>query len=87
VVTPYDGHHLLKVLHSWKSFTAHEINKQLKRTGPVWQDETFDHLIRGTESFEKFVTYIEHNPVAAGLVSQPELWRFSSARFRSQNDG
>lgn len=86
VVTPYENHTLLKLIHSWKSFTAHEINKRLNRQGPVWQDESFDHLIRGPESFSKFVAYTELNPVAAKLVNQPELWPFSSARYRSQED-
>ncbi len=90
VVTPYGNHTLLQILHSWKSFTAHEITNRLQRTGPVWQHETFDHLIRGPESFGKFVSYTEQNPVAAGLVMKPEDWPYSSARMRaleSESDG
>lgn len=84
VVTPYADHSLLDILHSWKSFTAHKINRRLGRSGRVWQQETFDHLIRSPESFEKFVRYTELNPVEAGMVARPEDWPFSSARYRER---
>jgi len=83
VVTPFDGHGLTKILHSWKSYSAHEINRTLRREGSVWQKESFDHVVRNEVAFEKFVDYSELNPVAAGLVDRPEKWQFSSARFHS----
>jgi putative DNA methylase len=50
------------------------------RTGsPFWQDESYDHWVRGPEELAKIVRYIEENPVAAGLVSRGENWRWSSA--------
>lgn len=33
-------------VHSWKSFTANEINRALQRTGHVWQAEYFDRFVR-----------------------------------------
>jgi REP element-mobilizing transposase RayT len=82
VVTPFSGHTFSKVLHSWKSYSAHKINKCLERRGHVWQQESFDHLVRHESAFEQFVAYIENNPVVAGLCDVPEFWPFSSARFR-----
>ena len=35
--------------------------------------------VRGPEELAKIVRYIEENPVAAGLVSRGENWRWSSA--------
>jgi type I restriction enzyme R subunit len=46
---------------------------------PFWQDESYDHWVRGPEELEKIVSYIEENPVAAGLVERVEDWRWSSA--------
>ena len=86
VVTPFSNLNLSEILHSWKSFSAHEINKALKRTGRVWEKESFDHLVRGEHAFEQFVTYTEENPVVAGLVGRSDLWPFSSARFRSRDE-
>ena len=82
VVTPFAEHTLSDVLQAWKSYSAHEINRQLKRKGKVWQKESFDHVVRNQAGFEKFVSYTEQNPVAAGLVASPADWPFSSARHR-----
>ena len=86
VVTPYSDHTLSGILHSWKSFSAHEINKHAGGTGRVWQKESFDHLVHHEKAFEQFVVYTEENPVVAGLCQRPEEWPFSSARFRSQDE-
>ena len=52
------------------SYTAHEINKLLGRSGTFWQDENFDHIVRSVEQLELFRNYIRENPekgrVAAG---------------------
>ena len=82
VVTPFVEHALSDVLQTWKSYSAHEINRRLNRKGKVWQKESFDHLVRNQAGFEKFVSYTERNPVAAGLVANPADWSFSSARHR-----
>ena len=86
VMTPHHSHPLQRILHSWKSFTAHEINRQNGSSGPVWQEESFDHAVRDQDSLQRFITYTEMNPVSAGLVDQPELWPFSSARLRIEGE-
>ena len=84
VVTPFADQNLSKILHSWKSFSAHEINKALGRNGSVWEKESFDHLVRNQGGFERFVRYTESNPVVAGLCEKPDLWPFGSARLRGR---
>jgi REP element-mobilizing transposase RayT len=71
VFTPVGGHTLAKVLHSWKSFTAHDINKKLGRSGHLWQTESYDHLIRDNADLMHHVFYVRENPVKAGLVDWP----------------
>lgn len=85
VVTPLDSTALSKILQAWKSVSAHRINRTLGQKGPVWQRESFDHVIRNSDSFGGFVGYTERNPVAAGFVSRPEEWLFSSARHRNDD--
>ena len=82
VVTPFADHTLSTILHSWKSYSAHEINKALQQSGRVWEQESFDHLVRSERAFEGFVQYTENNPVVAGLCHRPRDWSFGSARFR-----
>jgi REP element-mobilizing transposase RayT len=68
------------IAHSIKSFTAHEANKILGRTGQFWQHEPFDRYIRNAKHYVSVIRYIEDNPVKAGLCARPEDWPFSSAR-------
>ncbi|MFY9618464.1 MAG: transposase [Pyrinomonadaceae bacterium] len=79
LATPLENVELSQIAHSIKSFTAHEANKLLKRTGQFWQHEPFDRYIRNRKHFVSVVRYIENNPVKSGLCSLPEDWRFSSA--------
>ncbi len=72
VMKMFPGQRLASVLHSWKSFTAHEINKALGRHGAVWAREYFDHLVRDEAELERVVRYVLNNPVKAGLAD----WRW-----------
>ena len=60
---------LSKIIHSWKSFTAHEISKARKTEGAVWQDEYFDRIVRDEDHLQRLVAYIERNPEKAGLAN------------------
>lgn len=53
--------------YSWKKFTAGKINRVLGRTGRFWQEESFDHLVRSVESYERLRSYIANNGPKAGL--------------------
>lgn len=79
VVEQLHGRALGDIVQTWKSVTAHLINKRLARRGPVWQREYFDRFMRNEKQFETTVSYVENNPVAAGLVQNASDWRFSSA--------
>jgi len=69
LVTPVTGEDLSKILHSWKSFTAKEANKVLKRTGTFWLDENFDHLVRSAAQLEKIEEYIRgHKHGGTGIL-------------------
>lgn len=80
VVWPKPPHTLSEILHSWKSFTAHEINKLLpEKVVPFWQSESYDHLIRDDDDLHRCSNYIRMNPVNAGLCAEAHLWLWSSA--------
>jgi REP element-mobilizing transposase RayT len=72
VIQPSEDHTLDKILHSWKSFTAHQAVKRLKIAGDFWQPEYYDHLIRDDDDLIHAIEYTLNNPVAAGL--QPWRW-------------
>jgi REP element-mobilizing transposase RayT len=69
-----------RLLRSLKGITAKRANELLECTGRAfWQDESYDHVVRNGLEFERIRSYIERNPVTAGLVSIPEEFRWSSA--------
>ncbi len=53
---------LWRVLHSWKSFTGHRLRSLGDRPIPVWQDESFDRIVRDDRELIEKVRYIETNP-------------------------
>ena len=65
-------HALSDILQSVKSFTAHEINKLTNATGPVWEKESFDTLVRSEVDLQDKFRYIVDNPRKAGLVGPDE---------------
>jgi REP element-mobilizing transposase RayT len=87
VVMPNHVHALLqplvplpRITRGIKGVSAKSANRILNRGGEhFWQDESFDHWIRNPAQFERIRTYIEMNPVKAGLVARPQDWRWSSA--------
>ena len=66
-----------EVMHSFSSFTAHEISKNLGRTGAIWQDGYYDHALRDEDAYLRHVNYIAENPVRAGLVVEVTEWPFT----------
>ncbi len=68
-----------EIMHSIKGASAKSINRALNRSGHVWQDESFDHILRSEEGIRSKVEYICQNPVRKGLVASEEdypwLWR------------
>jgi putative transposase len=72
---------LSRINQAVKTFSAREANRILNRKGlAFWANESYDHWVRTLREFENIIRYIEFNPVCAGLVANPEDWRWSSAR-------
>src|ERR1700687_4369077 len=44
LLRPLDDQPLEKIIHSWKSFTAHTMQRRHRRRGRLWQDEYFDRI-------------------------------------------
>lgn len=61
LVTPLGAHELSGILHSWKSYTATEINKQIRQSGSFWMKESFDHLVCHSDALQAFSRYIRNN--------------------------
>lgn len=61
-------------LKMWKSVTARTLTKTLNLKPPFWQGDTFDHILRGRDSYEEKWRYLRENPVRAGLCAAADDW-------------
>jgi putative transposase len=70
------------LLKSLKGVTAREANRLLDRTGEQFrQRESYDHWVRNDAEWSRIASYMERNPVKAGLVEE-EDYPWSSANPR-----
>ena len=75
-----------ELLHSVKSFSAHQIAKQrgsgefvgpaFRRSSSIWQDERYDRWMRDEDEIEEKWDYIAGNPVKAALVPSANQYRW-----------
>ena len=60
--------YLKTIMKNIKGASAHAVNRALKRYGCVWQEESFDHVLRSSEQLDAKVSYVLQNPVRSGIV-------------------
>ncbi len=63
---------LVEIMKAIKGASAHAINHHDRKHGAVWREESFDRIVRSSESLDAKIAYILENPVRKGLVAD---WR------------
>jgi putative transposase len=48
------------------------------KSGRVWQNRFWDHILRDQEDLNRHIDYIHYNPVKHGLADGPLEWEHSS---------
>jgi putative transposase len=74
--TKTDEHPLSMFVGKWKEWTAKYAKRRHGVSMPLWQPEFFDHLLRGSESYEEKWMYVRDNPMRAGLVAPGDEWPY-----------
>ena len=69
IVEPEKGWELKRIVYTWKSYTAHRINRYLNRKGQFWEQESYDHIIRSEKEYWFQIDYVWSNPDKAGLTN------------------
>lgn len=73
---------------SWKGYTGRECAKLLNLSSDgFWAPGYYDTYMRDVEYVRRCISYIERNPVKAGMVQSTTQWAWSSARFRDASGG
>jgi len=87
LIHPLQEDRLMRFVHSWKSYTAREINRTRGALSRVWQRDYFDRQIRDEWHYAPVTANIESNPVKADLVATPEQWPCGGAAVRMDDPG
>ncbi|MFH1116059.1 MAG: transposase [Pseudomonadota bacterium] len=83
LVTPLGKYTPEQIVHSWKSFSAHQMQRQdsghRTREREIWEPEYFDRIVRNDRELLSMAEYIVNNP----FTRWPDLteyewvgWRF-----------
>ncbi|MCF7816845.1 MAG: transposase [Kiritimatiellales bacterium] len=64
---PFDAHPLEDWLQSVKSYAARRMDKAAMAEGKVFQQESYDRIVRNREELDAYRNYIEKNGAKAGL--------------------
>jgi hypothetical protein len=57
VVKPLGEYELEDILDSWKGYVGKEVNNRLVRHGRLWQEESYDHIVRDEEHLYRIIQY------------------------------
>jgi REP element-mobilizing transposase RayT len=63
---------LPEIMKAIKAVSSHIINRRLSRHGSIWQEESFDRVLRCSEKLDEKIAYALNNPVRGGIVAD---WR------------
>ncbi len=76
IFIPNKGSTLSGVMQLIKGAPSRYINLQRGARGPIWQEESWDRIIRDETEFRQKLDYMMMNPVNAGLVADPWSYRW-----------
>jgi REP element-mobilizing transposase RayT len=65
-----------RIMDSLKRHTSRQINLKLGKTGPFWQREYFDRVVRDRNDLQKKINYVLNNPVKIKLEKNWKDWPF-----------
>lgn len=86
LLTPAEDTTLEKAMQMIKGGSAFRIKKELFYQFPIWHAGFHDRWMRDKREYEARAQYIQQNPVAARMVSDPAEYAWSSASGKWQMD-
>jgi putative transposase len=86
LLTPQADATLEKSMQLIKGGFSFRAKKELQYMQEIWQTSFHDRRIRDMDEYAGRKLYIHQNPVAARLVSSPELYEYSSASGKYELD-
>ena len=95
IMKPFEGFELEDILGQIKGYSAIKINRRIGSRGTLWQDESYDRIIRDEEHLYRVIQYIGRNTAKIGHPSPDSIhwvhpewiaagWGFEDAPFPFQ---
>ena len=83
ILRPEAGYSLSRIMKGIKGASARMLNQRQGATGVVWQDESWDRILRDEDELHRTLEYLAGNPLRAGLCESPEdyPWLFVAKDF------
>ena len=74
IIKPLCDYDLSQIMKGIKGVSARLLNKHRNTKGSVWQEESWDRVLRDVDEFEEKLQYMYDNPVKAGLVTDGDAY-------------
>ncbi len=84
LIRPKDGLGLSRITKGIKGASARLINEHRKTVGRIWQDESFDRIVRDAAEFDEKLVYMYNNPVKRALVANADDYEWWFVNLGSQ---
>jgi len=81
LITPAKGTNLSRIIQWIKTMSAKMWNKIHGSTDHLWGERFFSRPIEDMKDFSNTFSYIDQNPVKAGLVDNPAEWKACGAYY------
>jgi putative transposase len=77
LTAPQEEISLHSIIHSWKSYSANQLQRNFGRAGVIWQHRYFDRIIRSELELNEKARYILNNP----FKRWPEIEKYEWVGF------
>ncbi|HEY2584300.1 MAG TPA: thiamine phosphate synthase [Tepidisphaeraceae bacterium] len=82
LLQPRRAFELPRVMKGLKGVSARLVNDRRGSHGMVWQDESWDRIVRDQSEFDEKLEYMLNNPVKKGLVEDP--WTYDAWYYNAE---
>jgi thiamine-phosphate pyrophosphorylase len=82
MLQPRQAFDLSRVLKGMKGVSARLVNDSRGEHGNLWQDESWDRIMRDQAEFDEKLQYMLNNPVKRGLVEDP--WAYDGWYYNAE---
>ncbi len=68
IFKPTQNYILKRIMGGIKGVSAYKVNKLRGTKGQLWQDESFDRIVRDLDELNEKLIYMFNNPIKAGFT-------------------